>query len=63
MEQEHIDLIRHCKWKGYITDEDADVIWMHYDEIFGKFAGCLTCNDNRQMALKQLIIWLNEQGL
>lgn len=61
--QEDIDIIKHCKHKGYVTQEDTFTIWMNYDQIFGEFKGSRTCTDCIQNALKQLILYINENQL
>lgn len=63
MTQQDKETILHTKHKGYITESDSKIIWDNYDTIFGVFPGSRTCTECQQMALKQLIIHINEKQL
>lgn len=58
MTQEKIDAIKHMKWKGYVSDEDATVLWSTYEELYGPFPGCKGCGENKREAVKKLIIYI-----
>lgn len=58
MTKETIDLILHCKLKGYTNDDDNKVIWATYEELWGNFPGCKSCGENIRDAVKKLVIYI-----